>query len=293
MLVCCIRNERPRLKFFLEYYRTLGVQHFLFVDNCSTDDSGAFIDQQGDCSRWLATGSYKAANFGMDWCNHLLTKYGDGKWCITVDPDEFLVYPHIEYRGLRSLTRHLESMGQDSLFTLMIDSYSDNPLSSTRMLTEESNPFEVCQFFDRFNFVQQFNSVNGNFWIQGGPRLRCLFHQSPERAPALNKVCLVRWRKGLRYESSMHHLNVQSLNGDLRYSPEATSGAIFHFKYVNLLATKAQEEMNRGEHYDNSFEYKAYADAPDLVFFDPAVSIKYIGSHQLLDHGFLQAGIWF
>lgn len=292
LLVCCARNEMPRMPGFLAHYRRLGVAHFLVVDNQSTDGLQAFLAEQPDCSTWVANGSYKASNFGMDWCNHLLATHGVGKWCITVDPDELLVYPHCERRGLHSLTQHMASIEQDSLFTVLLDAYSQGPLSRAN-LTPDSDPFAICPYFDRFNLSQQFNAEKRNFWIQGGVRMRRFFADTPERAPALNKVALVRWRKGLRYESSMHHLNDPSLNCTVLGRPEAVSGVLFHFKYVNLLQQKAAEEIQRGEHYAGSVEYKAYLDAGDAVLYDPQLSVRYENSAQLQRLGFMQAGTWF
>ena len=290
--VTCVRNEMPRLPAFLAHYRRLGVTHFLFVDNESTDGLAAFLAAQPDCSHWVAHGSYKASNFGMDWCNWLLARHGVGKWCVTVDPDEFLVYPHCEDRGLRSLARHMEGHGQPSLYAPMIDAYSDRPLSRTS-LTAETDPFELCPWFDRFNLCQQFDPRLRNFWVQGGVRMRRFLPEAPQRAPALNKVPFVKWRHGLRYVSSMHHLNDPSMNCTVLDRPEAVSGALFHFKYVNLLTAKAAEEMRRGEHYAGSQEYRAYLEAGDPVLHDPGVSVRYRGSAQLQALGFMQAGTWF
>jgi glycosyltransferase involved in cell wall biosynthesis len=290
--VCCARNEMPRIPGFLNYYRQLGVDHFLVVDNESTDGLAEFLGSQPDCSVWVASGSYKASNFGMDWCNHLLARHGVGKWCLTVDPDEFLVYPHCEERGLRSLTRFMEGMGQDSLFAPLLDAYSEGPLSQA-CLTDTSDPFAVCPYFDRFNFTQRYNETHNNIWVQGGVRMRRFFTQNPERSPALNKVPLVRWHDKLFYISSMHHLNDPHLNCTVMENPAAVSGILFHFKYVNLLTHKALEEMKRGEHYAGSVEYKAYLEAGDPVLFDPQISVRYRDSAQLRQLGFMQAGGWY
>lgn len=292
LLFTCCRNELIRIPAFLDYYRKLGVQHFLFLDNQSTDGLQGYLADQPDCSVWLADGSYKESNFGMDWCNHLLATYGPGKWCVTVDPDELLVYPHCTRRGLPSLIRYMESQKQVSLFAPLLDAYGRGRLSDAN-LTPGLNPFELCPYIDRFNLCQRYNDALGNFWVQGGVRMRRFFLDTPERGPALNKVPLVKWRAGLRYESSMHHMNDPAYNCTVLRNPLAVSGVLFHFKYVNLLTLKAAEEIQRGEHYAGSFEYKAYLDAGDPVLYDPAVSIRYESPEQLQKLGFMQAGGWY
>lgn len=292
ILVTCMRNEMTRMPGFLKYYRGLGVQHFLVIDNQSTDGLEEYLANQDDCSLWRAEGSYKASNFGMDWCNYLLGELGEEKWCITVDPDEFLVYPYYEERGLKSLTRYMEGIKQSSLFAPLIDAYADNRLSQV-ILTQDANPFELCRYFDRFNLTQRYNEKNRNFWVQGGVRMRRFFSERPQDAPALNKVPLVKWKRGLYYVSSMHHLSDPALNCPIANRPLAVSGALFHFKYVNLLAGKASEELARGQHYAGSTEYRAYLNAGDPVLYDPYISKQYQGSSQLTQLGFMQAGGWF
>ncbi len=292
LLVCCVRNKRPRIPHFLAHYRRIGVEHFAFVDNESTDGLEEYLAAQPDCSVWRARGSYKASNFGMDWCNHLLARHGVGKWCVTVDPDEFLIYPYVEQRGLRSLTRYMEGIQQPSLLAPLIDAYGPDSLTRTQ-LDETTDPFELCPYFDRFNIAQKFNQENENFWMQGGVRMRRIFSEEPHRAPALNKVPLVRWQRGYRYVSSMHHLNRPELNCTVRGKPIAVSGLLFHFKYVNLLAQKASEEIVRGEHYAGGAEYKAYLGAGDSVLFDPDISLRFSDSNQMCRLGFMQAGGWY
>jgi hypothetical protein len=292
ILVCCVRNERVRMPAFLAHYRGLGVAHFLVVDNQSTDGLADYLAAQPDCSRWLGDGSYRASNFGMDWCNLLLARHGVGRWCLTVDPDEFLVFPHCDERGLRGLARYMEGHGQPSLYAPMIDAYGGGRLSETT-LAEGDSPFEACPWFDRFNLTQKYDERRRNWWMQGGVRARCFLPDSPQLAPALNKVPLVRWERGLHYVSSMHHLNRARFNCTVLGDPLAVSGVLFHFKYVNLLAAKAQEELVRGEHYAGSREYRAYLDAGDPVLHDPQVSVRLRDTRQLAELGFMQAGGWF
>ncbi len=48
IVIAVIRNDVNRLPFLLDYYRRLGIQHFIFVDNESNDGSEAFLIEQPD-----------------------------------------------------------------------------------------------------------------------------------------------------------------------------------------------------------------------------------------------------
>ncbi len=58
-----VRNEIRRLPFFLDYYRRLGVSHFLFVDNGSTDGGRELLEGEDDASVWTTDASYKRSRF--------------------------------------------------------------------------------------------------------------------------------------------------------------------------------------------------------------------------------------
>ena len=59
-----LRNEAFRIQYFLKYYRQLGIKHFCFVDNNSTDNFLELIREEKDCSAWYTKASYKKSNFG-------------------------------------------------------------------------------------------------------------------------------------------------------------------------------------------------------------------------------------
>lgn len=84
LLFATMRNERVRLPYFMKYYRNLGVDHFLFVDNDSDDGSLQALLGQDDVSIWHTTASYKRARFGVDWINFLQMRYAHQHWCLVV-----------------------------------------------------------------------------------------------------------------------------------------------------------------------------------------------------------------
>jgi hypothetical protein len=68
---------------------------------------------------------------------------------------------------------------------------------------------------------------------------------------------------------------------------------LLHTKFLSTFTDKAREELERGEHYANSVEYKAYASGieqnPDLWC---KWSEKYINWRQLEILGIMSKGNW-
>ncbi|MEX3017280.1 glycosyltransferase family 2 protein [Gymnodinialimonas hymeniacidonis] len=294
-LLCFVtlRNERIRLPYFLKYYRERGVSHFLFVDNDSGDGTREYLAEQPDCSVWWTDASYKRSRFGMDWINRLLRLYGHDHWCLTVDPDEFLVYPFSDTRPIPALTDWLQASSIKSFGAMLLDMYPKGPITA-QPYAEGQNPFDIACWFDAGNYSIERNWDYGNLWIQGGPRARAFFQDNPERAPALNKTPLVYWQKHYTYASSTHMLLPRGLN--LVYDEwggEKASGVLLHAKFLDTFTKKAAEELERREHYAASAEYKAYADGlrenPD---FWTKWSEKYINWRQLEILGLMSKGNW-
>lgn len=290
LLVTCLRNERFRLPFFVDYYRGLGVQHFLMIDNDSSDGFMEWAREQADVSVWHTTASYKDSNFGMLWCNDLLYRHGTGHWCVVVDPDEFLVYPYMNTRSLSALRQFLEDDKRECFHAIMLDAYSDRPLGQT-LLEPGSDPFGVCPYFDRDGYTQRAGWANGA-WIQGGVRMRCHFRDRPWEAPALNKIPFIKWQRNFHYRMSTHDAYPLRLNRAHNRGEVSATGALFHFKFVSSLKDKAKEEMQRREHYAGGREYERYLGENDS-FYEEGVSIRYEGPEQLIRLGLMSPGGWF
>lgn len=293
LLVCTMRNEQIRLPYFLEYYRGLGIGHFLFVDNGSTDGSAAYLRGMKDVSLWQTDASYRRAGFGIDWMNYLKRRYAHGHWVLVVDPDEFLVYPFCDTRPIRALTDWLDTSGIRSFAAMLIDVYPKGRIDAVPYQAGQ-DPLEIAQWFDSGNYMISRNPEYGNLWIQGGPRARVFFSGQPKKAPALNKIPLVKWDRRYAYASSTHALLPRGLNHVYAADGgEKASGALLHAKFLDTFTVKAEEELSRRQHYAGSVEYRAYAeklaDQPELWC---KWSEKYINWRQLEILGLMSKGNW-
>lgn len=293
VLAMTVRNERIRLPYFLDYYRRLGIDHFIVVDNGSDDGSAAYLADQPDVSLWHAGASYAGARFGMDWLNWLLSRYCHDRWVLVVDVDEFLIFPFCDSRPVDALTDWLDNNGRRSFSAMLVDMY---PKGAVGDLTyaEGQNPFEIADWFDGGNYMISRNATYGNLWIQGGPRARHFFADQPEQAPSLNKIPLVRWDRRNVFVHSTHMLLPRGLN--LVYATdggEMASGCLLHAKFLSVFPAKVSEELRRQEHFSDSQEYRAYANGnPGQANLWCKWSENYINWRQMEILGLMSRGNW-
>ncbi|MBR9766588.1 MAG: glycosyltransferase family 2 protein [Rhodobacteraceae bacterium] len=289
LLVACLRNEALRLPYFLRHYRSLGVSHFLLVDNGSQDGSAEWLADHGDVSIWQTGASYRAARFGMDWLGWLLMRYGHGHWCLTVDADELLLTPGMEH--LPALAARLQDMGRDAMGALMLDLCPETPLG-TGIHAPGQDPSQILTHFDAGPFRARWQARHGNLWLQGGLRERVFFADHPDRGPTLNKLPLVRWNRRYAYLNSTHSILPARLNA-LYAGPAGPgpSGVLLHTKFLPDSPARAREERRRREHFGQPelFDpyYRAVTEGALLVGSE---SLRYESPEQMQALGLMRRG---
>ncbi|WP_167854904.1 glycosyltransferase family 2 protein [Mangrovimicrobium sediminis] len=290
LLFSTLRNEQLRIPYFLEHYRALGVDHFCFVDNGSSDGFREYVSGMPDVSVWYTEASYKEAASGMHWLNGLLHRYAHGHWCVVCDPDELLVYPHYTSRSLDELGAMLAGRRRSSMFTLMLDLYSDY-IDSGEYRSGDV-PWEVCPWFDAHGYRGTDKSYWHNLHVKGGVRARQFYGSGDGEPPALNKLSFVRWKPHYYFVSSMHNLAPRRPNKV--YEDDDITGCVLHFKFISAIVDKVREEMHRKQHYNNSAEYRKYASAVSSRerLYDADVSQRYSGWEQLVELRLMNPGPW-
>ncbi|SLN69696.1 hypothetical protein TRL7639_04065 [Falsiruegeria litorea R37] len=261
LVVMTVRNEMSRLPYFLQYYRDLGVGHFLVVDNTSSDGTDLMLAEQSDVSLWQTADSYRAARFGLNWMTWLQRKYAHGHWCLMVDADELLVYAHHNIRPLPELTAWLEARGTTVFGALMLDLYPKGELNA-QSYAPGADPLETINWFDVGPYRSQRQMPLGNLWTQGGARERVFFADEPRRSPTLNKIPLVKWHRSYAYVNSCHSILPPPLNraydgpGDNR-----ASGVLLHTKFLPEVVSKSAIEKERAQHFHTPQDFDGYYDS--------------------------------
>ncbi len=292
LLFSTMKNETFRLPYFLDYYRKLGVDHFIFVDNDSNDGMMEMLKDQKDITVYYTNKSYRDSHFGVYWLNHLLSKHGSNHWCLTCDPDEFLVFPHMESRNLNNLINYLDSQKINSFYAPLIDMYSKKPIDETYYEKGE-DPLKICLFFDRTGYTKSYSKKYRYSGLIGGVRQRVFNSDNPKKAPALHKTPLIKWRKYYAYINSTHYAIPRKLNQNNHKSNNLT-GALLHFKFINHLVEKVTTELEAKQHWDNSYEYVQYSKVINAngSLYSKDISIKYESWQTLRDLGLIKQGKW-
>jgi hypothetical protein len=293
LLFCTIRNESERIDWFLHHYRRIGVQHFIFIDNGSTDGTRETILAQPDTTVYATNASYKQSRFGMDWITWLMLRHANRHWCIVADADELLIYPHWETRPLSALTAWLEQQGQTVLPAMMLELYPQGPIN-TAPCPPGADPAQFLNWFDAANYTMSYKPLLDCLLIQGGPRARCFFTENVNRAPTLTKLPLLKWSWHNTWVNSTHSILPRTLNRCFETCDgEGISGVMLHTKFMATVVEKARIEKARAQHFGNAPVFDSYYDAvaaaPDLWC---ATSTRYEGWEQLEKLGLLSRGGW-
>ena len=244
----CVRNEMLRLPYFYAYYRRLGIHRFFIIDNGSTDGSREYLQLQEDTHVFSTSETFLRKEA---WLDLLLRRYGLGQWCVVVDADEFLLYPHSARVSLPDLCRFLEQQGADVLHCFLLDLYPDQPLS--RVHYEPGiDPLRVSCFFDpatHWKEKHRFRNCKGSldFRYVGGVRHRVFGIQDM----CCSKFPLFRFAPSMFLRDGQHELE-GAVIADLQ-------GVLMHQKFLHDFAPRVAEESVRGQHWNHASQYKVYA----------------------------------
>ncbi|MTH80238.1 glycosyltransferase family 2 protein [Paracoccus aestuariivivens] len=256
-VVACVRNERHIMPAFLDHYRKLGVKSFLISDNCSTDGTLTYLLEQPDVVCFACDTEYKKSTFGVAWQQALLAGFRTGLWSIVVDADELLVFPGYKNRPIAEFLDEQGAKGHDAICSLMLDMYPKGPLSEFDISRDD--PFKVAGYVDK----EPLRSVwfhgpysNSPTWTSS-LRHRLAPHSSVNSFTS-QKTCILKYKPWMQLSAGLHYV------GDAKISPELA--LLCHFKYHSGFHKKVLDEINRNQHFDDSAEYRAYADALESGF---------------------------
>lgn len=137
---------------FLTYYRALGVEKFVYLDNGSRDGSVEFFSRQQDTI--VARCNLNFRDYQRELRYIVTSDFAKGGWRLVVDADELLEYPGKPKLSLPELVNRLEKWRHTGLMAQMLDMVPLNTLSSVSSLD-----FNSCIKEFRFYSTEQIKST--------------------------------------------------------------------------------------------------------------------------------------
>ena len=290
------RNEGWRIPFWLAYHRWLGVDHFIIIDNRSTDRTAAILREQHDVTLIDAPGNYRKSiheggrsNF-RDWIRTALSMGPAERWNLILDADELFVGVPWRQGGLRKTVSALEAQQADFAFALMVDCYPASLPLTTDMVS--AVPWDRAPWFDAGPYGR---------WRRSSRKLRLSYNGVRER------ICWPNWKRQKFLPRVLRKLLGISpppfiVKAPLvRGSADATHGVhatldrrhadshfdILHYKFDIDLALKTQSALTERQYFNDSVEYEAYAAAfaGGRLELKAPVSRRFSGLTSLSDAG--------
>ena len=260
-LLCVFRDEYLLLEYFVNYYRSLGVTHFIMVDNLSEDEGPEFLQSLRNINLWLyrTEDSYRDADYGTKWVNKLLEKHCRDQYCFTVDVDELFVLDSSRYESLRSLVDEMEASGSNVVPVTLLDMY---PKETNDSYQKGSDFLSHSPFFDDFNatYYEERGSIYGKYSHKvGGVRKRVL-----DTTVCIHKLPFFKYDfYPLGVAPGYHFFQAEGkvLRQSEKISLYQYPSVLLHFKFIKPdFKCFVEQRVRNNEDWDNSIEYKSYLD---------------------------------
>ena len=167
-ILCVLKNSLAYMKQFIPYYRNLGIRHFIFVDNGSTDGTLEFLQEQEDVTLFIAPYPFEHRR-KAGWLLQALQNSGIDKWYLRLDADEFLAWENMEESSIQELIEKMESHEMGAYRVIMADMYPSYSLLDGKH--DDDRFMEDYIFFDDDASYRR-NSETGD--VFGGMRNRTI-----------------------------------------------------------------------------------------------------------------------
>jgi len=266
VVLCVVKDGGNLAGAFIEHYLSIGFKHIFFLDNGSTDNTVSII--KGYSNTTVVRSLKPFCKYYVVFKNYLIQEFGNSKWCLVADIDEFLQLP-LE-RSLKKTLNYLNTNNYDIVCTQMLDMFSKDGIA----LQERCNRWSLAQLKDIFCYYDlsgisqrpyvrsfQSNIPAGLMFLYGGIRKTIFGRNCFLTKEALfyvhDRPSLGLWRllTQLRYLQSSHLLMSTPFTS-LRLAD--FSALFIHYKFIDSFYASTQKAVATENHWKNSQEYKAY-----------------------------------
>lgn len=147
VVLCVIKNGVYHLESFFEHYLSLGVKHFVFLDNNSTDETVNFICSKPNTTLLQTKLPFRRYEYLMR--EYLARTFGFGGWSLNVDIDEHFDFPFSQRVSLHSFLEYLNVNSYNAVVAYLLDMFGVEPIGTkSRSIRQSRRVKDQFQFYD-------------------------------------------------------------------------------------------------------------------------------------------------
>jgi hypothetical protein len=280
IVITVVRNGSLYIRSFMEHYRRLGVAHFVFLDNGSTDATLSILTAHTNVTLLATDAPYQKYENTMK--RYLAERFSLGRWHLYADIDELFDYPCSDRLPLDAFLRYLNQQGFTAVVAQMLDLFAEGPLAGVRSdpgdrLEEKYTYYDISDI-DRWPYEWSVLSSSAVMVHRGGVRRRVFGTNN-----GLTKAALV-FMDG-RVEPFVDWHQVEGAR------VADVTCLLKHYPFVGSFGAKVEDAVRTGRYgRTTTDEYVAYARA---LARDPLLTLKgpfaqrFAGVEPLVAAGFL------
>lgn len=248
IVVCLLRNGAPYVASFLKHYRSLGIKHFVFLDNNSTDDTVSHLSREEGVIVLASKAAYSVYENVMK--TYLAQTYCKERWCLCVDIDELFDFPHSNTLDIGNFFTYLNSNKYNFVVCQMLDMFSDQDLDKVN-ISPGDNLREKFPYYD-ISAVKK-----SKYFAADKQVMRIRMHHGGIRrqffgtAGGLTKASLFFVQDDIELFWNWHHVK----NGKMA----DISCVLLHYPFHKTFVDKVKEAVESGRYgFLVNDEYQAY-----------------------------------
>lgn len=283
-----VRDGVYYLDEFFAHYRRLGIRHFVFFDNGSTDDTinrikaepGTIIDRST-----LPLGLYEG-----HMRKHVAQTYAKDRWCLYADMDEIFDFEASEKIGIAGLVQYLNAEGYTGLVAQMLEMFPDTPIREAAGLSFEQALHAFAHYdisaVKRFAYhdpALPFSALLARNEISSQ---KTEFFWGGVRGKVFGETCCLTKHplvfNGAGVEAGTHpHFSTGVRCADI-------TGVVKHYKFANDTLARDAANLKRAgfEHGEDISRLRFFSENPDFSLFSQDAS-RWDGVSKLIDADFL------
>lgn len=151
VVVAVIKQAGYYLDVFFDHYRALGVKHFVFVDNGSTD--GTLERIKSEPGTIILESNLKISKYEVEFRRHAAQTFARNHWVLFADQDELFDFEGSAVLGVSGLARYMQANGYTALMAQMLDLFPDASIQSYAKATFQTVADDF-QFYDLTEIIR-------------------------------------------------------------------------------------------------------------------------------------------